>query len=129
MASKYTGTHFYAVPSFFLLIHQLNTNRMKHILRMLLMIVAFIIIVPFMAIYCLWEFDFSPVRQLYRDFLETMGYPFRSLFKKKRKSSTTVFAVIAFIAIFMLQSCRTTGYGCKGRMSWEQVVRKANRPY
>jgi uncharacterized membrane protein YfhO len=129
MASKYTGMHFYAVPSFFLLIHQLNTNRMKHILRMLLMIVAFIIIVPFMAIYCLWEFDFSPVRQLYRDFLETMGYPFRSLFKKKRKSSTTVFAVIAFIAIFMLQSCRTTGYGCKGRMSWEQVVRKANRPY
>ena len=101
---------------------------MKHILRILLMIVAFIIIVPFMAIYCLWEFDFSPVRQLYRDFLETMGYPFRSLFKKKRKSSTTVFAVIAFIAIFMLQSCRTTGYGCKGRMTWEQVVRKANRP-
>jgi uncharacterized membrane protein YfhO len=128
MASKYTGMHFYAVPSFFLLIHQLNTNHMKHILRILLMIVAFIIIVPFMAIYCLWEFDFSPVRQLYRDFLETMGYPFRSLFKKKRKSSTTVFAVIAFIAIFMLQSCRTTGYGCKGRMTWEQVVRKANRP-
>jgi uncharacterized membrane protein YfhO len=128
MASKYTGMHFYAVPSFFLLIHQLNTNHMKHILRILLMVVAFIIIVPFMAIYCLWEFDFSPVRQLYRDFLETMGYPFRSLFKKKRKSSTTVFAVIAFIAIFMLQSCRTTGYGCKGRMTWEQVVRKANRP-
>lgn len=101
---------------------------MKHILRMLLMIVAFIIIVPFMVGYCLWDFDFSPVRQLYRDFLETMGYPFRSLFKRKKKGSTTVFAVIAFIAIFMLQSCRTTGYGCKGRMTWEQVVRKANRP-
>jgi hypothetical protein len=129
MASKYTGMHFYAVPSFFLLIHQLNTNRMKHILRMLLMVVAFIIIVPFMAIYCLWEFDFSPVRQLYRDFAETMGYPFRALFKKKKnRSSSTILFVTAAIAIFMLQSCRTTGYGCKGRMTWEQVVRKANRP-
>lgn len=37
--------------------------------------------------------------------------------------------VLAVVAIFMLQSCRTSGYGCKGRMTWEQVVRKANRPY
>lgn len=102
---------------------------MKHILRILLMVVAFIIIVPFMAIYCLWEFDFSPVRQLYKDFVETMGYPFRALFKKKKKrGSSTVLFITAAIAIFMLQSCRTTGYGCKGRMTWEQVVRKANRP-
>jgi hypothetical protein len=36
--------------------------------------------------------------------------------------------LLAVIAIFM-SSCRTTGYGCKGRMTWEQVVRKANRPY
>lgn len=38
-------------------------------------------------------------------------------------------ALIAFIAIFMLQSCKTTGYGCKAKTSWEKVVHKANRPY
>jgi len=38
--------------------------------------------------------------------------------------------ILAIVAIgLLLQSCRTSGYGCKGRATWEQVVRKANRPY
>jgi len=33
---------------------------------------------------------------------------------------------ILLFAIF-LSSCKTTGYGCKGKASWNDVVRKANR--
>ncbi len=38
---------------------------------------------------------------------------------------------LAFILLFalFLSSCRTTGYGCKGNASWNDVVRKANRMY
>jgi starvation-inducible outer membrane lipoprotein len=37
----------------------------------------------------------------------------------------------AFILLFafILSSCGTQGYGCKGKASWNQVVRKANRLY
>lgn len=26
-------------------------------------------------------------------------------------------------------SCKTSGYGCKGKASWNDVIRKANSPY
>jgi len=47
----------------------------------------------------------------------------------KNQSIMKKVIILAVIAIFMLQSCRTSGYGCKGRATWEQVVRKANRPF
>lgn len=49
-----------------------------------------------------------------------------------KKTALTLIAVkLAFILLFafFLSSCRTQGYGCKGRASWDQVVRKANRLY
>jgi hypothetical protein len=38
---------------------------------------------------------------------------------------------LLFILLFalFLSSCRTTGYGCKGRASWNDVVNKANKLY
>lgn len=38
-----------------------------------------------------------------------------------------VFILIA--ACLLFSSCATTGYGCKGRASWNDVVRKANKLY
>lgn len=35
----------------------------------------------------------------------------------------------ALIIIVFLSSCRTSGYGCKGRTTWKQMVERANRPY
>jgi hypothetical protein len=37
----------------------------------------------------------------------------------------------AFVAtlITSLASCRTSGYGCKGRESWKSMERRINRPY
>ena len=31
--------------------------------------------------------------------------------------------------IYGLTSCKTTGYGCKGRESWKQMERRINRGY
>lgn len=36
---------------------------------------------------------------------------------------------LLLVAIVLFSSCKTTGYGCKGRASWNDVVRKANRMY
>lgn len=36
-------------------------------------------------------------------------------------------ALVAALAITVfLSSCRTSGYGCKGRESWEQMVKRIN---
>ena len=61
---------------------------MKYILRVLLLTGAFIIIVPFVALYCLWDFDFSAVKQLYWDYLETVKAAYSPLFKRKKKPTT-----------------------------------------
>jgi hypothetical protein len=37
--------------------------------------------------------------------------------------------VILLVAIIGFTSCRTSGYGCKGRESWSQMVKRNNRPY
>lgn len=58
---------------------------MKQLLIMLLLTVAFVIICPFVFIYCLWDFNFSTVRGLRRDYLETMSYPIYQLFHYKTK--------------------------------------------
>ena len=36
---------------------------------------------------------------------------------------------LLLVSIVLFSSCRTTGYGCKGKASWNDVVRKANRLY
>lgn len=50
--------------------------------------------------------------------------------KKYKELFIVIIGFIVFIlfALF-LSSCATTGYGCKGRASWNDVVRKANRMY
>lgn len=43
------------------------------------------------------------------------------------------YVLITLIAIGMVvsmfQSCRTSGYGCHGKMTWKQLERKNNRMY
>ena len=36
--------------------------------------------------------------------------------------------ILLVVSIF-LGSCRTSGYGCKGRESWKKMERRINRPY
>jgi hypothetical protein len=49
----------------------------------------------------------------------------------KKTALMLIVIKLVFIALFafILSSCRTTGYGCKGRASWNDVVNKANRLY
>lgn len=37
--------------------------------------------------------------------------------------------LLLLFILSILSSCRTTGYGCKGTSSWNQMVQKANRLY
>jgi hypothetical protein len=60
---------------------------MKYILRVLLLTAAFIIVAPFVAIYCLWEFEFSAVKQLYLDYLDTVHWAYKPLMDRKFKST------------------------------------------
>ncbi len=34
--------------------------------------------------------------------------------------------VLLIAAVLLFSSCRTTGYGCKGRESWNQLVKRIN---
>jgi hypothetical protein len=42
---------------------------MKYLLKMLFFTIAFLVIAPGAVLYCLWDFDFSPVKQLYKDYM------------------------------------------------------------
>lgn len=33
------------------------------------------------------------------------------------------------LAVVVFSSCRTSGYGCKGKESWKSMERRINRPY
>ena len=46
----------------------------------------------------------------------------------KKTVLTLIVVKIAFILLFalFLSSCRTAGYGCKGRSSWDGMIKKAN---
>lgn len=37
--------------------------------------------------------------------------------------------ILLIIASTLLSSCATSGYGCKGKASWNDVIRRANKPY
>ena len=49
----------------------------------------------------------------------------------KKTALMLIVVKLVFIALFaiMFSSCKTSGYGCKGKASWNQVVNKANRLY
>jgi hypothetical protein len=34
--------------------------------------------------------------------------------------------IILIMAVLLFSSCRTSGYGCKGRESWNQLVKRIN---
>lgn len=53
------------------------------------------------------------------------------MFKMKKNALMLIAVKLFFILLmaFLFSSCGTQGYGCKGRASWDQVVRKANRLY
>ena len=36
--------------------------------------------------------------------------------------------ISTILTIFLLSSCRTSGYGCKGRETWGGMVKRINRP-
>lgn len=49
--------------------------------------------------------------------------------KQQNKVYGVLITVIGLIVItLMMSSCKTSGYGCKGRDSWEKTVRRINRP-
>lgn len=37
--------------------------------------------------------------------------------------------IFAIILVLYMSSCRTSGYGCKGKESWNQMVKRINKPY
>lgn len=46
------------------------------------------------------------------------------------KVQTAIFVVIlAGLIISSLSSCRTSGYGCKGKESWGRMVKRINNGY
>ena len=61
---------------------------MKYILRVLLLTAAFIIVAPFVAIYCLWEFEVSAVKQLYLDYLDTVHWAYKPLLDRQKRPKT-----------------------------------------
>lgn len=58
---------------------------MKYLLSILIQTLAFVLAMPLVAIMCLWDFNFAPVRGLRRDYLETVSYPIYNLFHYKTK--------------------------------------------
>lgn len=37
--------------------------------------------------------------------------------------------MLTAILILFMSSCRTSGYGCKGKESWGKMVKRINKPY
>jgi len=37
--------------------------------------------------------------------------------------------VVLVLTSLVMSSCKTNGYGCKGRESWGQMIKRNNRPY
>lgn len=58
---------------------------MKYLLSILVQTLAFVIATPLVAIACLWNLNFAPVRGLRRDYLETTSYPIYKLTGYKTK--------------------------------------------
>lgn len=46
---------------------------MKYLLKMLLFTMAFLVIAPGAFLYCLWDFEFDALKQLYRDYMTDMS--------------------------------------------------------
>lgn len=43
--------------------------------------------------------------------------------------TSLILATIALVMVVMMSSCKTSGYGCKGKESWKHMERRINRPY
>ncbi len=39
------------------------------------------------------------------------------------------YIIIGAIILQLLPSCRTSGYGCKGKESWGGMIKRINKPY
>ena len=48
--------------------------------------------------------------------------------KKIMKKIYSVIVVIVLVSLTM-SSCKTSGYGCKGRESWGGLMKRINKPY
>jgi hypothetical protein len=44
------------------------------------------------------------------------------------KKVLTIFVLLGMVLMF-ITSCRTSGYGCKGRESWGGLMKRINKPY
>jgi outer membrane protein assembly factor BamE (lipoprotein component of BamABCDE complex) len=42
---------------------------------------------------------------------------------------TALLAIAAILFVTAFSSCRTSGYGCHGKLTWKQLERKNNRMY
>ena len=58
---------------------------MKYLLSILVQTLAFVIATPLVAIVCLWDLNFAPVRGLRRDYLETVSFPIYRMLGHKTK--------------------------------------------
>jgi len=58
---------------------------MGDLLFFLFQVSAFLVIMPFVTVYCLWDFDFQPVKTLKKDFNLVISDTIYRLFKVKTK--------------------------------------------
>ena len=54
----------------------------------------------------------------------------KKLFNKEKTAERVVqITILLTFIIAFLTSCATSGYGCKGKESWNKMVRRINSPY
>jgi hypothetical protein len=59
-----------------------------------------------------------------------MSYICETIKKNIMKIRTMLFyIIIGAIILQLLPSCRTSGYGCKGKESWGGMIKRINKPY
>lgn len=58
---------------------------MKYLLRMLFITIAFIIVAPFVLLYCLWDLNFSMLKDMWNDQKSLLSIDIYKLFKIKTK--------------------------------------------
>lgn len=46
-----------------------------------------------------------------------------------KKVLIVLFLLLGLLYTILMSSCRTSGYGCDGKSSWEKTQKRANRMY
>jgi hypothetical protein len=46
-----------------------------------------------------------------------------------KKLLIVLFLLLGLVYTILMSSCRTSGYGCDGKSSWGQTLKRANKMY